>query len=227
MPERYFTEGRKSYSARSSRIGVIVLLIAATSVALSAAAISRSSAPDDLNTGDVATLIYKFQLSHCATTEVMVRSGRVGSALFVAADAWLRQKLLEDAAFSHLSQSTVGTTRSGALGYLQDGHELIVEWLDFHVPGDPGNGRLFLRGCMSMPSDIEVWGTNFYHRGSMAKVLYSESKTGSRLEVLIKGGGVFRDDSPWWPSGGGEHVATLRRGADGRWSVATIRDGPE
>lgn len=79
---------------------------------------------------------------------------------------------------------------------------------------------------MSLPSVIEVWGTTFYQRGSMAEVLFSESKTGSPLEVLIKSGGVFRDDRPWWPSGDGEHVAALRRGADGRWSVATIRDGP-
>jgi hypothetical protein len=188
---------------------------------------SRSNAPGKINAGDVATLIYKFQLNHCATTEVMVRSGRVGSALFVAADTWLRKNLLENATFTHLSEATVGSTRSGTLGYLQDGRELIVEWSDFRVPGDSASGRLILRGCMSLPSDIEVWGTTLYQRGSMAKALYSESKTGSPLEVLIKSSGVFRDDSPWWPSGGGEHVATLRRGADGRWAVADIRDGPE
>ena len=114
MPERINTERRKPYSARSSRMGVIFLLIVTTSIAVSAAAMSRSCAPGNLNTGDLAALIYEFQLSHCATTEVMVRSGRVGPALFLAANAWL-QKLLEDIAFSHLSQSTVGTTRSGAL----------------------------------------------------------------------------------------------------------------
>ncbi len=79
---------------------------------------------------------------------------------------------------------------------------------------------------MSLPSNIEVWGTTFYGRGRMAKVLYSESKTGSPLEVLIRGAGVFRADSPWWPSAEGEHVASLRRAADGRWSVTAISDGP-
>ena len=73
----------------------------------------------------------------------------------------------------------------------------------FRVPGDAASGRLSIRGCMSLPSDIEVWGTTFYRRGSMAKVLYSESKTGSPLEVLIKNSGVFRTDRPWWPSGDG------------------------
>lgn len=227
MPERIFTERRKSRSSRSSQFGVICVLIVATSVALSAAATSRSSAPGILKSGEVATLIYKYQLSHCATTEVMVRSGRVGSALFVAADAWLRQKLLDDPTYFHLGESTTGSTWSGTFGYPKDGHELIVEWLDFRVPGDAASGRLSIRGCMSLPSDIEVWGTTFYRRGSMAKVLYSELKTGSPLEVLIKNSGVFRADSPWWPSGEGEHVATLRRGADGRWSVAAIRDGSE
>lgn len=226
MAEYIRTDGRKLVSIRSKRLGVAFILVAATSVALSAAAISRSSDIDGLDTGDLATLIYKYQLIHCATTEVMVRSARVGSAPFVAADAWLRRKLLEDPAFVHLGESAAGLTRSGALGYLRDGYEMVVEWRDFRVPGDPAIGRVSLRGCMSLPSNIEVWGTTFYGGGRMAKVMYSESKTGSPLEVLIRGAGVFRADRPWWPSAEGEHVASLRRAADGRWSVTAISDGP-
>jgi hypothetical protein len=226
VPEAAFANGRGPTSPRAALSAIAFLLIAAMSVSLSAAVISRNDAPPSLGARGAATLIYRYQLRHCAVTEVMVRSSRVGAALFVTADGWLRHTLLTDPAFSHLGRVSAGSTQSGTLGYLLHGHEMTVDWAEFRVPGDSASGRLSLRACMSLPEDIEIWGTSLYGGGQMARVLYSETRTGSPLEVLIRHSGVFRDDIPWWPSAAGENVAAFVRGVDGRWSVAAISDGP-